>query len=99
MPYMDATLVFAKKDIYPSGMIVEVAIWQLPEPTAGRPHGLKYRLYCGRNGVCIVRYDNETGKGEHVHYGDAEQPYHFTSLGQLVQDFYADIARLTGEQP
>jgi hypothetical protein len=99
MQYMNAIRVYAKKDIYPSGLIVEAVIWQLPEPTADRPHGLKYRLYCGRNGKCIVRYDNETSKGDHLHYGDMEQPYRFTSLGQLVRDFYADIERLTGERP
>lgn len=40
---MGATLVFAKKEIYGSGLIVEAVIWQLPGPTADRPHGLKYR--------------------------------------------------------
>jgi hypothetical protein len=99
MQYMDATLVFARKDIYPSGLIVEAVIWQLPEPSADRFHGLKYRLFCGRNDECVVRYDNETGKGDHVHYGDREQPYHFTTIGQLVRDFYTDIERLTGERP
>jgi hypothetical protein len=99
MQYMDATLVYAKKEFYPSGLIVEAVIWQLPEPTTDRPHGLKYRLCCGRGGDCIVRYDNETGKGDHVHYGDTEHPYRSTSLGQLVRDFYADIERLTGERP
>lgn len=96
---MGATLVFAKKETYSSGLIVEAVIWQLPEPTTDRPHGLKYRLYCGRRGECIVRYDNETGKGDHVHFGDAEKPYHFSTLQRLVQDFYSDIERLTGERP
>jgi hypothetical protein len=99
MQHMGATLVFAKKEIYPSGLIVEAVIWQLPEPTADRPHGLKYRLYCGRSGECVVRYDNETGKGDHVHYGDMEKPYSFSSVRHLVQDFYADIELLTGERP
>ena len=96
---MGATLVLAKKDIYSSGLIVEAVIWQLPEPTAGRPHGLKYRLFCGRGGECIVRYDNETGKGDHVHYGPAEKPYVFSTLQRLVHDFYSDIEKLTGERP
>jgi hypothetical protein len=99
MQYMNATLVFARKDSYQSGLIVEAVIWQLPAPTVERSHGLKYRFYCGRNGECIVRYDNETGKGDHVHYSKSEKPYHFRSLGQLVRDFYADIERLTGERP
>ncbi|HBA89583.1 MAG TPA: hypothetical protein DCZ75_16830 [Geobacter sp.] len=96
---MDATLVFARKEVYGSGLIVEAVIWQLPERTGERPHGLKYRLYCGRSGQCIVRYDNETGKGDHVHYGDTEKPYHFSSFQRLIRDFYSDIERLTGERP
>jgi hypothetical protein len=99
MQYVKAVLIYAKRDLYPSGLIIEAIIWQLPGPTADRPHGLKYRLYCGRDSNCIVRYDNETGKGDHVHYSDCEQPYNFISLGQLVRDFYADIERLTGEKP
>ena len=30
------------------GVTVEMVIWSLPKPSAERPHGLKYRLYCGR---------------------------------------------------
>lgn len=99
MQHMNATLIYAKKDRYLSGLVIEAVIWQLPAPTTDRPHGLKYRLYCGRHGECIVRYDNEAGKDDHVHYGATEHPYHFSSLTQLVQDFYADIERLTGEKP
>ena len=41
-----------------------MVLWQLPKPTKDRPHGLKYRLYYGlADGTCVVRYDNETGKG------------------------------------
>jgi hypothetical protein len=68
----------------------------LPAATADRPHGLKYRLYCGRNGDCLVRYDNEAGKGDHRHYGDDEEPYPFTTIEQLLADFRTDCARLAG---
>ena len=79
------------------GRVIQRVVWILPEPTADRPHGLKYRLYCGKEGRCIVRYDNETGKGDHVHYGDGrEMPYRFTSLEHLIRDFYADIETLSG---
>lgn len=64
--------------------------------TVERPHGLKYRLYCGRNGECLVRHDNETGKGDHRHYGESEQPYHFESVDRLLADFRADCTRLAG---
>jgi len=44
----------------------------------------------------MVRYDNETGKGDHRHYGDDEEPYRFTTLDQLLADFEADVQRLAG---
>jgi hypothetical protein len=94
MQYMKAKLIRALKKIYPNGVVVEMILWRLPEPTADRPHGLKYRFYCGRGGRCIVRYDNEAGKGDHIHYGDDEQPYVFVGPEQLVADFLSDVARL-----
>lgn len=77
-------------------LTVEMVIWELPEQTRERSHGLKYRLYCGRGGECIVRYDNEAGKGDHRHYGDREESYDFTSLDRLVEDFREDCTRLAG---
>jgi hypothetical protein len=77
-------------------LLVEIVLWQLPAASAHRPHGLKYRLYCGRAGACVVRYDNETGKGDHRHCGAREEPYAFVSLERLLADFTADVARLTG---
>ena len=78
------------------GVIVEMVIWALPEPTADRPHGVKYRLYCGRDSSCVVRYDNESGKGDHRHFCEDEEPYRFESLDQLIADFRHDCSRLAG---
>lgn len=86
------------KVVLSDGSIIQRIVWQLQEPTSERPHGLKYRLYCGKEGRSIVRYDNEAGKGDHVHYGEKHEcSYHFVSLERLILDFYADIERLTGE--
>ncbi len=52
------------------------------------------RFYAGRDGYCLVRYDNERGKGDHRHYGEREEPYSFRSLEQLIEDFIADVERL-----
>jgi predicted transcriptional regulator len=73
-----------------------MVIWRLPAPDLERPHGLKYRLYYGQSGQCLVRYDNERGKGDHQHYGDGEgnqreESYAWISVQQLVADFKADI--------
>ena len=42
----------------------------------------------------MVRYDNETGKGDHRHYNVREEPYPFKDVDTLVADFLADIARV-----
>ena len=73
-----------------------MVIWSLPQPTADRPHGLKYRLYCSKNGRCVVRYDNETGKGAHRHYGRREEGYTFETVEKLVADFKADCEHRAG---
>ena len=69
-----------------------MVVWSLPAATMDRPHG----LYCGRSGQCIVRYDNETGKGDHRHYGEQEEAYAFVNLSTLIDDFKNDCARLAG---
>jgi len=55
---------------------------------------LKYRLYYGlADGTCIVRYDNETGKGDHRHKEDHEEAYQFKDVVTLVADFLEDIEK------
>lgn len=83
--------------MYADGAIREMVIWRLPKGDNERLHGLKYRLYYGYPGKCLVRYDNERGKGDHRHAEDQEEPYTFISVEQLVKDFRADIARLRGD--
>jgi hypothetical protein len=92
---MKAQLVFRFRDTL-GGVTVEMVIWALPQPTVGRPHGLKYRLFRGKDGRCVVRYDNETGKGDHRHYGRREEAYRLESIEKLIADFSADCERLAG---
>jgi hypothetical protein len=40
---------------------------------------------------CILRYDNEAGKGDHRHVGSKEFVYQFQSYEQLLTDFWADV--------
>ncbi len=89
---MKAKLVYREKFIYADGSIREMVLWQLPEKTPDRPHGLKYRLYYGLpDGNCLVRYDNEKGKGDHRHIHGQETPYHFQDVDILIADFLHDI--------
>lgn len=72
----------------------DIAIWRVPVSVPGSPHPFKYRLALIVDGVCVMRYDNESGKGDHKHLGEREVPYGFTTLDQLVDDFWADVAQL-----
>ncbi len=92
-----AVLLLREKVVRADGSIVELVIWRLPRATSDRPHGLKYRLYFGRDGKCLVRYDNEAGKGDHRHVLGREQPYAFVSVERLRQDFETDVRRYGGK--
>ena len=61
------------------------------------PHGYKYRLAYVVRGECVLRYDNETGKGDHRHFNAKESAYVFTTPDQLIADFQRDIARWNHE--
>jgi hypothetical protein len=91
---MKAVLIYRKTDIRSDGIKLEMVIWQLPAPTPDRPHGLKYRLWAGRDGKTLVRYDNEAGKGDHKHVGRVEKPYAWRGMGALVEDFLNDVEAL-----
>jgi len=92
---MKARQIFRYKDRQ-GDLVVEMVIWALPSATEERPHSLKYRLFCGRFEECLVRYDNEAGKGDHRHYGNREESYRFESVERLLADFREDCARLAG---
>ncbi|MBD2568209.1 hypothetical protein H6G59_09905 [Anabaena lutea FACHB-196] len=91
MQYMKATLIAKAKEVNDDGSIVEVVIWELPEPTPPSTHKYKYRLFYGQNGKCRIRYDNERGKGDHKHINSHEIDYKFTSIDKLLDDFEKDI--------
>ena len=92
--HMAARLIYREKYIYSDGAIREMVLWQLPHRVPDRPHGLKYRLYYGlRGGTCLVRFDNESGKGDHKHVGGLEESYRFIDVETLVADFLAEIEK------
>lgn len=95
---MKAKLLFKDKYIYKDGAIREMVIWRLPEVDSERPHGLKYTLFYGFPNQCLIRYDNERGKGDHRHYSNSEEAYTFESVTQLMKDFKTDIEKLRGKK-
>jgi len=72
---------------------VEMAVWSVPTPVRGSAHGFKYRLAYVEGDRCRVRFDNEAGKGDHLHLDDREVPYLFRDLETLLDDFEAEVSR------
>lgn len=70
---------------------VEMVVWRLPSPLPGSNHDYKYQLALVVNGVCVLRYDNEAGKGDHKHKGGEETPYRFITPQLLLDDFWHDV--------
>jgi hypothetical protein len=88
---MKARLLLRERHQLRSDAFVELLIWLAPEPVRGSVHRFKYALAYVVAGVCVLRYDNEAGKGDHRHIGDAETPYRFTTPDQLLADFWRDV--------
>ena len=93
---MKAELLFHQRIAYDDGAVVEMVLWRVPQPVPPSVHGLKYSLFYGRPGVREVGYDNERGKGDHRHFRGAETTYTFSSVEQLMADFWSDVRTLRG---
>lgn len=91
MQYMKAKLLARTKEVRDDGSIIEIVVWELPEPLPPSRHCYKYRLFYGSAAEHRIRYDNERGKGDHRHVGSAEFEYVFRSVEDLLDDFETDI--------
>jgi hypothetical protein len=88
---MDAELLFRKRIALSERTFAEMSVWKVPEPVRGSSHEFKYRLALVAEGICVLRYDNEFGKGDHKHIEEVEMAYHFTDLDTLQADFWMDV--------
>ena len=90
---MKATELLRSRLVYSENAFAELVLFRVPRPLPPARHSFKYRLAYVVAGVCVVRYDNEAGKGDHRHVGGRESEYSFTTPEKLLADFQADIAR------
>lgn len=88
---MEAKLLTRRTERRDDGSAIHLVIWELDSPLAPCSHPYKYRLAYVVDGECVVRYDNERGKGDHRHLGAREEPYAFTTPQQLIADFMTNI--------
>jgi hypothetical protein len=80
-------------EIYPLSelLVAELVAWELPRQLPGSAHRFKYRFALIAAGVCVLRYDNEAGKGDHRHVGRRQFAYRFTDMDELAVDFWKDV--------
>ena len=90
---MRAQLVTHDKVTDERGNTLEIKIWKLARPSRDKPHAYRYSLAYIANGERVVGYDNGEGKGDHRHYKGREEPYRFSSIDKLLDDFYEDVRR------
>ena len=80
-----------ERHVLAENAFVEIVIWRVPRAVKGSDHRLKYRLALIVDGECVLRYDNEAGKGNHRHAGGVETTYAFKTHERLLADFWADV--------
>ena len=94
---MKAVELIHTRIVYSESAFAELVVWRLPAPLAGSSHRFKYRLAYVVDGLCVLRYDNEAGKGDHRHCGAKESVYSFSNPDKLIAAFQADITRWNHE--
>ncbi len=97
MSNMKAVPLLRRRVVLAADAFAEIAVWKVPEPVPPSGHPFKYRLAYVVGGECVLRYDNERGKGDHRHFGEQEFDYVFSTPEQLMLDFNTDIARWNHE--
>ena len=91
---MKATNLLKQRIIISENAFAELVVWGIPKSAKGSTHSYKYRLALIVDWECVLRYDNEPGKGDHKHVGDKEFDYNFTTPDKLIEDFWKDVENL-----
>ena len=69
MSNMPAELLLDERHILGEAAFAEIVVWRVPVSVRGSAHEYRYRLALVLDGECVLRYDNEAGKGDHRHVG------------------------------
>ena len=88
---MKANLLLRRRIEVDDISFAELVVWRLPLAMPGSAHPFKYWLAYVVNGISVLRYDNEVSKGDHRHLGEVEMAYRFTTVDQLIDDFWHDV--------
>jgi hypothetical protein len=84
---MKATLILRRSKSFEDGAALHIVVWLVPALVPPSGHSFKYRLVYVREGVRVIGFDNERGKGDHRHLHGDETAYTFTDIATLLEDF------------
>ncbi len=93
MNAMNARALLNERVVMTEDSFAELVVWHIESPPSSSAHAFKYRLALVVAGICVLRYDNEAGKGDHKHVGQSEVLYEFESPDVLLSDFWKDVDR------
>ena len=82
---------------YSESAFAELVLWRLAAPLLGLSHPYKYSLAYVVLGVCVLRYDNESGKGDHRHFRGRETRFAFDTVESQLASFQRDLERIQHE--
>lgn len=88
---MKAELLLHERHQLDAKSFIELRIWRVPHSVRASSHLYKYSLAYIVEEQCVLRYDNEAGKGDHIHSANQDRPYRFTTPEKLLADFWSDV--------
>ena len=88
---MKAEALAHERHVVAEDAFAEIVVWRVPHSVRGSTHRFKYRLALIVAGECVLRDDNEAGKGDHRHARGVETVYAFSGYEKLLADFWADV--------
>jgi hypothetical protein len=94
MSNMPAEPLLDERHVLSESAFAELVVWRVPVPVRGSKHELRYRLALVVDGECVLRYDNEPGKGDHRHVGEREYEYRFKNAEQSLADFWDEVEEM-----
>lgn len=88
---MKAELLLHERQQVETTAFVESKNLQVTNPVKGSKYLFKYLLAYVVEGTYVLRYGNESGKGDHKHIDEKKCNYSFVNAEQLLQDFWIDV--------
>lgn len=88
---MDAELLFDDSFVPSDRAFAQIKAWRVPAQVRDSRHRLRYSFAFVVDGECVLRFDNEAGKGDHRHMDGIETPLELDDLNGLLADFWKEV--------